>query len=62
MWVSLIWAKLKLAGSDWASAAPIARDESTPPATDQSSPVPVHAMHRKNPRRSTPRRSFMIRS
>ena len=51
MWVSLIWAKLKLAGADWAAASPIARDESTPPATDQSSagPRPRHALQKPPP-------------
>jgi hypothetical protein len=47
MWESLIWAKLKMAGGPAASAAsaPIGRDESTPPLTDHSRPVPVDAMH-----------------
>src|SRR5215469_10249431 len=56
MWLSLIWTKVK--------SAPIApsffvllantRDRGTPPLRVHTRPVPAHAMHLRNPRRSTP--------
>src|SRR5206468_3510490 len=55
MWVSLIWTKRKSPGEPcplvgWASA----RDDRTPPATVQTSPVPAQAMHSRKPRRFRP--------
>ena len=51
--VSLIWTKLKdAAGAPAAAAGATSRDDRTPPAADQTTALPVHAMHCKNPRRS----------
>ena len=59
MWLSLICTKFSVpAGAASAGApgvvCPSARDVSTPPLRDQSTPVPAQAMHFKKPRRSMP--------
>ncbi len=51
MWLSEIWTKEKPPSA--AFAAPISRDEGTPPATVHTTPVPAHSMHFKACRRSS---------
>ena len=53
MWLSLICTKLKSPPISGA-VAPSSFDVSTPPLIVQSTPVPAHAMHLRNPRRSMP--------
>ena len=57
MCVSLIWTKLKSPPADASPAWASVRDESTPPAEVQTTPVPTHAMHSRNPLRSIARSS-----
>src|SRR5215510_10874143 len=54
MCVSLICTKLKSGRGSTAAAGRRVRDRRTPPVAVQTSPVPAHAMHCRNPRRSTP--------
>src|SRR5258705_7209553 len=58
MWLSLIWAKLSspAATADWPRSESLLRlyDLSTRRCITHSAPVPAHAMHFRNPRRSTP--------
>src|SRR5579864_6833018 len=54
MWLSLICTKVKSALLSPRSPRPSARDTGTPPAKVHTRPVPAHAMHFKNPRRSIP--------
>src|SRR5437588_12784387 len=54
MWLSLICTKLKSALFSPRSPRPSACDTGTPPAKVHTRPVPAHAMHFKNPRRSIP--------
>ena len=53
MWLSESWTKEKPPSA--ALAAPIRRDDGTPPATVQTTPVPAHSMHFKVWRRSSSR-------
>src|ERR1700734_4209230 len=50
--VSDIWTKEKLPSA--ALAEPIRREDGTPPATVQTTPVPAHSMHFRVCRRSRP--------
>ena len=52
MWLSEIWTKEKLPSA--ALAAPMRREDGTPPATVQTTPVPAHSMHSKVCRRLRP--------
>src|SRR5436305_1471490 len=58
MWLSLICTKLNSPAftEDWSSSERLLRlyDFSTPPCITHSAPVPAHAMHFRNPRRSIP--------
>src|SRR6266567_6776564 len=62
MWLSLIWTKLR---SDPAARAAASEnrlrvcDLRIPPLMVQRTPVPAHAMHLRNPRRSTPSLSWL---
>ena len=51
IWLSLIWTKLRPAGSA-ACASSIRSERGTPPAIVQTTPVPTQAMHCSRPRRS----------
>src|SRR5271154_1542346 len=51
-WLSEIWTKEKLPSA--AFAEPISRDDGTPPAIVQTTPVPAHSMHSKVCRRLKP--------
>src|SRR5271155_817153 len=58
IWLSEIWMNEKPASA--ALAEPISRDDGTPPATVQTTPVPAHNMHFRVCRRSKPpSRSFV---
>src|SRR3989440_282329 len=56
MWLSLICTKLKSPPLPALRSAVLAnaRDIGMPPLMVQTNPVPAHAMHFRNPRRSTP--------
>src|SRR5262249_26410074 len=55
MWLSLIWTKRKSPAASWPVVGwASARDERTPPATVQTSPVPAQVMHSRKPRRLRP--------
>src|SRR6266542_1667193 len=54
IWVSLIWAKLKLPAVGVSAASPSRAEESTPPVTVQTMPGPAQAMQWRKPRRSMP--------
>ena len=54
MWLSLIWTNEKSAAGRSLSGSGRKRPDGTPPPTVQSTPVPTHAMHLRNPRRSMP--------
>ena len=56
MWLSLICTKVKSAPLPASLPWPLAkaRDTGMPPLMVQTKPVPAHAMHFRNPRRSTP--------
>src|SRR6202034_1260571 len=56
MWLSLIWTKVKSPPLPPLRCAVLAnaRDDGMPPLIVQTSPVPAHAMHFRNPRRSMP--------
>jgi hypothetical protein len=51
MWLSEIWTKEKPPSAAFAEL--MSRDEGTPPATVQSTPVPAQSMHFKVCRRSS---------
>ncbi len=60
MWLSLICTKLKSPGFPACVFSPKTRDTGTPPARVQISPVPAHAIHCRNPRRSIPSRLISL--
>src|SRR5579862_8003290 len=53
IWLSLIWTNVKSAAPEGEGVvSPNTREVSNPPEREKTSPVPVHAMHLRNPRRS----------
>ena len=54
MWLSLICTKVKSDCAEGFIGSPNTREVGTPPAKVQTRPVPAHAMHFRNPRRSMP--------
>src|SRR5579872_591154 len=58
MWLSEIWTKEKPPVPAFAS--PMRREDGTPPATVQTTPVPAHSMHLRVCRRSSPASSSWI--
>src|SRR5262249_24734051 len=54
IWLSLIWTNEKSFDSARLTSWPNTRAAGSPPFMVHNRPVPAHAMHFKNPRRSTP--------